>query len=452
MDLSHAKMERALLLLQAGKRDEASDLFARILLENPRICSAWAMRGQMEQEAGRMFNAALHYNAAVQINPEQYELWCNRGMVYAELGMTGIAEESYRRSLSFKDNISARLNLGNLYAAQMKLTEAADEYRAGLLLKPDDAQSKASLGRTLIGLGEWTEGWQMYRHRFGAPTYPIRAELPYPLWRGEPVEGKTILLYSEQGFGDEIMALRFCATLKAMGARVVLAVRLPMYRLAKSIYRNPYYGCGVDEVVIQFDKPSIPVDYCCALLDVPAHAGMTADQIPCADGYLASVRDDRLALPEGFKIGICWRTGDRPLQPETQVVHKQNTIPLDHLAPLARSGVVLVSLQKQHNDHERMRELGIIDPMPGVNDYDDTAWIMSHLDLVVSVDTSVAHLAGALGKRTMVLLRHNVIWPWMREDSATAWYANARLYRQKRLGDWNEPLGRLMAEAGALLG
>ena len=432
-----------MLLLQAGKRDEATQALERLLLMNPGHCSAWAIRGQIEQEAGRMFMASLCYNVAVQINPELYELWCNRGMVYSDLGADEIAADSYHRSIALKDNPSARINLGNLYASRMKLPEAVAEYRKTLELH-EDPQAHASLGRTLIGMGQWEEGFQHYRHRFGAPTYPVRAELPYPLWRGEPLEGKTILLYSEQGFGDEILSLRFCATLRDMGAKVVLAVRLPMYRLAKSLKI-------ADEVVVQFDKPSTPIDYCCALLDVPAHTGMVVPGIPCARGYLRSLREDRLDLPKGFRVGICWRTGDRPLQPETQIVHKQNTIPLDHLAPLARPGVVLVSLQKQHNDHARMKELGIIDPMPGVNDFDDTAWIMDHLDLVISVDTSVAHLAGSLGKQTMVLLRHNVIWPWMQEDGETAWYASARLYRQQQLGLWSDPIARMMADFEALL-
>lgn len=442
-------MERALLLIQQGKRDEASDFFARILLEKPDHCSAWAMRGQLEQEAGRMFNAVLHYNQAVSINPGQYELWCNRGMVYAELGMVGLAEESYQRSLALKDNISARINLANLYTAQMHLELGLEHYQAAVKCDPKDAQAKASLGRLQIAMGAWKDGWQNYRHRFGAPTYPVRAELPYPLWRGEPIEGKTILLYSEQGYGDEIMSLRFGSVLKKMGAaRVILAVRLPVFRLA----RNSAKALDVDEVIIQFDKIDYPVDYCCALLDVPAHTGMASPaELPGAGGYLRSTRDDILELPEGFRVGICWRTGDRPLQPQTQLVHKQNTIPLDSLAPLARSGVVLVSLQKEHKEHDRMRELGIIDPMPGVTDFDDTAWLMQHMDLVVSVDTSVAHLAGALGKRTMVLLRHNVVWPWMQEDSTSDWYAGVSLYRQTKLGRWDNPLARLLADFESML-
>jgi hypothetical protein len=217
----------------------------------------------------------------------------------------------------------------------------------------------------------------------------------------------------------------------------------------------------VDEVIVQFDRSKFPIDYCCALLDVPAHTGMQVDQIPCAGGYVMGKRDDTLVLPEGFRVGICWRTGERPLQPETQIVHKQNTLPLDHLAPLARPGVVLVSLQKQHKDDALMKELGIIDPMAGVVDFADTAWVIEHLDMVVSVDTSVAHLSGAMGKPTAVLLRHNVIWPWMTEGLAgpapgtgkilphsgrTGWYSSMKVYRQQRHGEWKEPLLHLMAD------
>jgi Tetratricopeptide repeat len=435
MDLSHAIMERAGLLLAAGKRADADELLQRVLMDSPSLGEAWAVRGQLEHEAGRHFNAMLHYNNAVRLKPERHDFWCNRGLIGMELGLTALAEDDFNRSVGIKDNPESRLNLGNLHVSLMRLPEAEREYEQALVLGAG-ADAHAALGRVQIALGNWESGWQHFRHRFGAKSYPRRPDLPYPLWRGEPLQGKTILLYSEQGFGDEILSLRFVETCKALGARVILAVRLPIWRLANSMLHR-----SVDQVVVQFDEPMWPVDYCCALLDVPAHAKLTPETIPGKQRYLSGKKTVGLELPEGFKVGVCWATGKRPLQPETLKVWKAKTLPADAFAALARPGVVLVNLTK-----DQIPPPGVIDPMPGVQDFADTAWIMEHLDLVITVDTSVAHLAGALGKPVWTLGCFNLIWPWGTEDGATAWYESMKLYRQPKIGDWKTPLSRLFAD------
>lgn len=429
MNLTHAIMERAGLLLAVGKRNEADELLQRALMDDPRQGEAWAIRGQIEHEAGRHFNAMLHYNNAVKLSEDRHDFWCNRGLIGMELGLTALAEDDFHRSIAIKDNPESRLNLGNLMVALMRLSEAEREYEQALALGAG-ADAHAALGRVQMALGNWTDGRQHFRHRFGAKSYPRRPDLPYPLWRGESLEGKTILLYSEQGFGDEILSLRYVDFCKALGARVILAVRLPMYRLAKTT--------AADHVMIQFEEPPCPVDYCCALLDVPAHKKLTG---PRMKAYLSGKRPECLALPPGgFKVGICWATGKRPLQPETLKVWKAKTLPAETFAPLARPGVLLVNLTKDQTAP------GLIDPMPGVQDFADTAWIMEHLDLVISVDTSVAHLAGALGKPCWTLACHNLIWPWGTDDGATIWYDSMKLYRQPRIGDWKTPLAALMAD------
>jgi Glycosyltransferase family 9 (heptosyltransferase)/Tetratricopeptide repeat len=440
MDLSHAIIERAGLLIAAGKRDEADELLQRSLMEFPTQGDAWAIRGQLEMEAGRHFNAMLHYNNAVKLSPVRHDFWCNRGLIGTELGLTALAEDDFRRSIEVKDNPESRLNLGNLYVSLMRLPEAEREYERALELGAG-ADAHAALGRVQIALGNWESGWQHFRHRFGAKSYPRRPDLTYPLWRGEPLEGKTILLYSEQGFGDEIMSLRFAETCKARGARVILAVRLPMWRLANSMIHK-----SVDQVMVQFDEPMWPVDYCCALLDVPAHAKLTPETIPGRSGYLSGRRTNPLDLPDGFKIGVCWATGKRPLQPETLKVWKAKTLAFEVLAPLARAGVVLVNLTKDQTAP------GLIDPMPGVQDFADTAWIMEHLDLIVTVDTSVAHLAGALGKPVYTLGCFNLIWPWGTDDGSTIWYDSMKLYRQPKIGDWKTPVDRLLADLRCVAG
>lgn len=435
----------ALLLIQAGHpKAEVQDVLADVIKANPKHAEAWALRGEIEREMGRDFNALLHYNQAVHYDPSRRDVWSNRGIIAQSCGLPAVARDSYEKSIAIEDNREARLNLGHLHCSRLEVDEAVEQYRAALKIAPNDAQALTNLGTALIAKGEWPEGWNAYRHRFNNPHWPPRPRINYPWWRGEPLEGKTILLFAEQGYGDEIMALRFVRDVRDRGARVLLSVRMPMFRLARSV-------AAANKVILQYDDPGETVDYCCALLDVPAFTGITpttAHRI----GYLFSHRPDTLDLPaDALKVGICWETGKRPLQPGTDATAKAKSLPFKALGQLGQPGVTLVSLQQSHKDHAEMEKAGVIDPMPGVQDFDDTAWIISQLDLIVSVDTSVAHLAGALGKPVWNLVRFDALWPWMKETRATVWYDSMTLYRQSQPFVWQEPIGRLVADFNELV-
>ncbi|QOZ34418.1 glycosyltransferase family 9 protein [Bradyrhizobium sp. CCBAU 53421] len=294
-----------------------------------------------------------------------------------------------------------------------------------------------------------------------------------PLWRGEPLRGSTILLYSELGFGDEILSLRFAKPVKDMGARVIISVRAPIVRLARSLafvdavvrqYGPAAYECVE---VLQCDPPPWKPDYVCALLAAPMFTmGGTGQQLSgelaaargleiaylsgggCRDRYLGpEFAEARPAtLPNGFNVGICWASGGGNPQ-----FAERKSLPLRRLASLARPGVNLISLQLEHNDD--LRGLGIVDAMAGVSDFADTAGIVDQLDLVITVDTALAHLAGALGKPVWNLLRSDAtsVWPWFWDADATPWYSSMTLYRQSRPGDWDDPLNRMFADFDGLL-
>ena len=297
-------------------------------------------------------------------------------------------------------------------------------------------------------------------------AWTVEENCPIPYWRGEPLEGKTILLYGELGLGDEILSLRFAKPVKDMGARVIISARPSIVRLASSLASAdaviPQYGpASYDYVeVLQYDPPPWKPDYVCAQLTVPMFAaaglactwpadsptslpvGMDAETLPCRDKYLrAEDRNFGMRLPEGLNVGICWATGKSNVE-----FAGRKSLSLRQLAPLARDGVNLVSLQQMHDDHAELRALGVIDIMPGMADFADTARIIDRLDLVVTVDTAVAHLAGALGKPVWNLVRFDAVWPWFWETDATCWYDSMTLYRQSRENDWEEPLNRMFAD------
>jgi hypothetical protein len=304
------------------------------------------------------------------------------------------------------------------------------------------------LGVTLLGLGQWEEGFREYAARHENSPYPARARRRWLTWQGEDLFGKTILLYPEQGLGDEIMALRFANSLSGWpaGCRVIVEARAPLYRLVS--------GMPFVTVIPKDAEPPCDIDFSCPILDVPGITGISPATIPCAEGYLPSPRaswiDD--ALPKGFRVGLCWSSGQRPLQPETESSYRMKSIPLEWLKPLADTGAVLISLQKGHSDHATMDRLGIYDwGMSDVQDFQDTADLMSAFDLVISVDTSVAHLAGALGIPVWNFVRFNGYWPWLRDNNLTPWYSTMRLYRQPSMADWNEPINRAAADLAELV-
>lgn len=445
MNTANYLFDHAVMCMRAGRFSEASDQLAECIRHNPKHALAWSLRGRLENEAGRPFNALLHYDFATFYDPTRYDIWSDKGIIAAAAGRYELAKDAFERSLSIQETFEGHYNYGNLLLQMMQLEDACDHYYAALKIDPDHAQCNTNLGVALIGLGNWREGFNHHRHRFGAPGFPPRPEIHYPLWRGEDLNGKTILLYGEQGLGDEISSLRFAQVCKERGGRVIVSVRPPMYRLARSL------ACA-DAVIMQYDEPPWPPDYMAALLDVPAFTGVTPQTVPLSGGYLSpEERGFLLIWPPGLRVGICWASGKRPLQPATDSMAKLKSLSFEHLAPLSRLGVTLVSLQQSHNSQAALREAGVHDPMPGVQDLADTAWIINQLDLVITVDTAVAHLAGALGRPVWNLVRFDAYWPWMRETDKTCWYDSMKIYRQPAPGDWGEPLGRLMAEFDQLV-
>ena len=433
--------ENATMAYRAGKREEASEYAWQAIRADSKNADAWALRARVEADAGRWANAVLHGNHALLLDPTRHDLWCNMGIDACGARMYRESREAYEKSLALQKTFEGHYNFGNLLCSTGDTEAAVEHYKAAQVLDPSHHQLRANLGVALIGLGRWKEGFELYRHRFNAPGFPPRPNFKYPIWHGEPLEGKTILLYAEQGFGDEIQSYRFCKPVKDMGARVILSARMPLYRLARTVEY-------ADATILQYDPPPWQPDYMCALLDVPAWCGMTPDSVPLADGYLSTADegfDLEFPLP-GPKVGICWASGKRDLQPSIWETAKQKSLTFAKLSRLADAGANVVCLQQQHDDKAEMARLGILDPMAGVTDFYDTAWIIPHHDLVVTVDTSVAHLAGALGKPVWNLVRFDALWPWMREDGKTCWYDSMRIYRQSRPFDWETPLKRLYAD------
>jgi hypothetical protein len=337
----------------------------------------------------------------------------------------------------------AHNNLGAALYALGRPAEAEASYHEALRLRANYPEVHNNLAYALLLAGRFEEGWKEYEWRWKAKPLWIGArDFSAPLWRGEAIGDRTILLHSEQGLGDTLQFCRY-APLVVCGAGIILEVQAPLVRLLSRL-------AGVTEIVARGDGLP-PFDLHCPLMSLPLAFGTTLETVPAATPYLsadpalAANWQERLVGLDGLRVGLVW-AGRRWLNfPAAAAVDRRRSIALKVLAPLGEvSGVSFVSLQKDGPAAEAAdppHGLMLHDFTAYLHDFEDTAALIANLDLVISVDTSIAHLAGALGKPVWLLNRFDTCWRWLLNRDDSPWYPTLRQFRQPRAGDWNSAVG-----------
>jgi len=461
------------IALQGGQNNVAVELIVKALLINSSPAFYYSNLGSVLKELRRPDDAIIAHCTALSIEPDYAPGHYNYGNVLAELGQVNAAFAAYCRALQIKrDYADAHTNLGiTLYdlgrldaavvaqKAALGLkpdhaeahynhgiainnlghTDAAvASYRKALSIKPDYADAHCSLGLALLLSGNFKEGWQEYQWRGKKREIAtFNRDFGKPLWQGERLGGKTILLHAEQGIGDTIQFCRYAPFVSAQGGRVVLQVHRPLMRFLG--------GLAGTERIVDRDDPLQPFDVHCPLMGLPQIFGTNVENIPAAIPYLAA-EPDRVAIwrdrlrPSGFCVGIVWQ-GNPDYKSD-----RSRSVPLGCFAPLANiPGVRLISLQKVHGlgqleslpDHIKVETLGA-NFDEGNDAFVDTAAVLMNLDLVITVDTAIGHVAGALGRPVWLLLSIAPHWPWLLEREDTPWYPKTRLFRQRQAGSWTE--------------
>ena len=357
------------------------------------------------------------------------------GFALAAADRTGEAIAAHRRALALRpEHAIAWSNLGLALQAENRLPEAIDAYRRAIALAPDFAQAHWNLGLALLAHQDFEEGWREYEWRHRAPEFAGRARAwPGPRWDGADPAGRTLLVTSEQGLGDTLQFIRLVQPIAARGARVIVSAEAPLVRLLAT-------APGVAAVFGPDDKPPA-YDAQVPLLDLAGMLRLTPTSIPVTVPYLAADVARRatvanmLAAHAGVrKVGIAW-SGSR-----ANTLNRRRSIPLAALAALfALPGIAWFSLQRSIDEEEiaGVPEARALHRLPAREDFDGMAALVAELDLIVSIDTSIVHLGGALGRPTWMMLAAATDWRWHTRHADTPWYPTLRLFRQPRAGDWD---------------
>lgn len=396
--------------------------------------------GTLMQALRREDRALYHYGEALRLAPDSLEVRYNLALLHQERDRLDEAAAGYRELLALKpDHAEALNNLGNTLLALGRPREAAACYRKTLAGDPDSADANWNLGVTNLLLGRFTEGWKGHEWRFRQKGSSPRV-FPQPLWDGSPLAGRRILLHAEQGLGDTLQFVRYAPLVKDRGGHVILECQKPLVRLLSGMR-------GVD-CLIPAGAVLPSFDCHAPLLSLPAIFQTDWASIPAAIPYLTvppaeqerwkSAIEARVGARAGLKVGLTWAGNPR---------HKNDrnrSLPVDALGALAGlDNILFFGLQKGCAGPNPLETVELLD---AASDFRDTAAIVQNLDLIVSVDTSVAHLAGAMGKPVRTLLPFAPDWRWMLDRASTPWYPSMKLYRQTRRQDWTEVLEKLRAE------
>lgn len=447
---------RVLALLRLGRAQDALAACDAVLKAEPSNPAAHHLRGDALQDLGCFAESIGAYDCAVALDATRASSWSNRGRSLLQIHRCEDALASYDRAIALDtgqgdkagggiDRVRAWVNRGVALVQLGREPEAEPCFRRALTLDPQSMDAHLNLAHVLLREGNFSQGWGEYEWRLRRDGADPRHRLAAPLWRGlESLAGRTILLYAEQGLGDTIQFCRFAGLVAARGARVVLEVQPALRTLLKSLE-------GADQVVAVGE--ALPaVDLRCPLLSLPFAFQTTLDDIPGRTPYLfaddarSRFWRDRLGAGDRLRVGLAWSGGVRPDQPPWAALNTRRNLPLHLLAPLRREGVEFYSLQKggrAESEWAQLRESSwsgprIVDCTRDLADFSDTAALVENLDLVITVDTSIAHLAGALGKPVWILNRFDCCWRWLRGRTDSPWYPTARIYRQARPGQWDD--------------
>ncbi|VXC48286.1 TPR repeat-containing protein [Burkholderia sp. 8Y] len=462
-----------LVLLESRLYADAETAFRHALACRPNFVQAEHLLGKTLMYLARWVEGEESLRKVIATAPDNSDAHYMLGNSLHMREQLDESEAVLRRGVTLDpESFEMRMEMGAVLQELNRLSEAEAEYRQALKLRPDSVRAQFALSGPLLKTGHYQEGLALYEARHvesqewidwtGEFAFAAQSRLAIALWRGEPLDGRSLLIVPEQGLGDAIQFARFIPLLKSQGVgKLTVACAPSLVRLFQSIG-------GADAVIdatvaLRFEE----YDYKCYMMSMPFLLGTTLDTIPAQVPYLSAPaggieywkqRMNADVPGARLRAGVVWggspELGTVRHGPAEFHADLRRSIRLTAFLPLLEvAGVTFVSLQKgppevqlkDIPDHVRP-----LNPMADVADFADTAAIIENLDLVITVDTSVAHLAGALGKSVWILSRFEGEWRWLHERDDSPWYPSARIFRQKQRGDWSGVIARVARELRAI--
>jgi tetratricopeptide (TPR) repeat protein len=441
-DFAVAHSNRGNVLTDLKRPAEALASCDRAIALMPGYAEAHNNRGNALRDLKRPAEALASCDRAIALMPDFAEAHNNRGVALTDLKRPAEALASYDRAVALEPSFAeAHHNHGNALTDLKRPAEALASYDRAVALKPDFAEAHCSRGLAHLLMGDFERGWLRYEWRKKLDD-AVAVRFPQPLWLGEEdIAGKTLFIHCEQGLGDTIQFCRYGKLVEARGAKVVMSVQEPLRGLLNQI--SPTI-----QIIGSSEAPA-DFDYHCPLLSLPLAFATTLETIPAEHQYIKADEELRASwsarLPQKTKprIGVVW---------SGSAAHKNDhnrSMELKQFLPILSSDADWACLQKEVRDEDhaalhhgdRVALFG-----DDLRDFSDTAALLDLMDLVITIDTSVAHLAGAMGKPVWVLLPYNRDWRWLMDRDDSPWYPSARLFRQQKIGNWAEVIDRVKIE------
>jgi Flp pilus assembly protein TadD len=402
--------------------------------------------GEMCRQAGRLDEAISEAGCALALEPRNIAILNNLGIAHYDRDEYEQASAHYRRAIEL-DPASPRAysNLGNALLALAKPAEAVPLYRRAIAADPEYVDAHNNLAMTLLTTGDFDEGWREFEWRHRRPGRE-HFRLPGPVWQGEAFPGRTLLVMAEEGHGDAIHFMRYLPAVARLGGKLIVMVHRPLLGLARRLVPE------AEVLAIAPQRPSF--DIWCPMMSLPRVFGTTLETVPAAVPYLsvdpavAARWRGRLAGSQGLKVGLVWSGAQGYLN------NARRAITAERLAPLLDlEGVSWFSLQVGERAAELARlPPGIVDLSAELTDFTETAGALLALDLLISTDTSVPHLAGALARPVWVMLAFVPDWRWMLDRETSPWYPTMQLFRQRARGAWDDVVQRVRVDLQSVQG
>jgi tetratricopeptide (TPR) repeat protein len=450
-DLLQACIRRGCALHACRQYEEALAEFERAIAMRPDLPQPYNNLGSTLYALGRYDLALDALDRALAINDTFADAYRNKAAVLVTAGRFDESFQYLERAVELAPNDPLGLvNRAGALILMCRPQEALEFLDRAVNASPESIDAHWNKAVSKLMLGDLLGGFELYEWRLKKWDVLPEDEYQKPVWLGvEPVFGKTILVTPEQGLGDILQFCRYVPMIESLGGRVVIESRKPLLAVLRTI--SPL------ATVVEQGQPLPEYDFVCPIVSLPLAFKTTLESIPASIPYLyadatkSKQWKERLGPRKGLRVGLVWSGGFRPNQPEIWSTNERRNIPLHKLAPLNLPGVEFFSLQIGDDGMRQLRDLrqagwqgpAIADLTDAIADFSDTAALIDNLDLVISVDTSTAHLAGAMGKPVWILNRFDTCWRWMLERTDTPWYPTMRLFRQPILGDWESVINEV---------